>query len=148
MHGKGTFIDSRLDDATRYPVAARNGLGHIRHDPDLVTSKLGALQDYQLSIAAPPAPAGSFDAEAAARGAKLFNGTAKCAQCHVPPLFTEPGWNMHTAEEVGVDDFDAKRGPDGRYRRAPLRGLWTHMNRGFYHDGRFATLADVVEHYD
>src|SRR3954452_3338074 len=33
MHGKGTFIDSRLDDAAKYPIAAKNGLGHIRHDP-------------------------------------------------------------------------------------------------------------------
>jgi cytochrome c peroxidase len=34
------------------------------------------------------------------------------------------------------------------YRTAPLAGLWTHQKGGFYHDGRFATLADVVEHYD
>lgn len=55
---------------------------------------------------------------------------------------------MHTAQEVGVDDFQANRGPDGRYRTTPLKGLWTHMQRGFYHDGRFATLGDVVDHYD
>ena len=66
----------------------------------------------------------------------------------MPPLFTEPGWNMHTAEEIGIDDFQAQRAPDGRYRTAPLRGLWTHTKGGFYHDGRFATLADVIAHYD
>ncbi|NLG75729.1 MAG: hypothetical protein GX535_05800, partial [Xanthomonadaceae bacterium] len=60
----------------------------------------------------------------------------------------EPGWNMHTPEEIGIDAFQAKRSPDERYRTAPLRGLWTHTKGGFYHDGRFATLADVVEHYD
>ena len=63
-------------------------------------------------------------------------------------LFTEPGWNMHTAAEIGIDDFQAKRSPDERYRTAPLKGLWAHTKGGFYHDGRFATLRDVVEHYD
>jgi cytochrome c peroxidase len=66
----------------------------------------------------------------------------------VPPLYTEPGWNLHTAEEIGIDDFQASRSPDGRYRTAPLRGLWTHTTGGFYHDGRFATLPAVINHYD
>ena len=64
------------------------------------------------------------------------------------PLFTEPGWNVHTPEEIGIDDFQASRSPDGRYRTTPLPGLWTHQARGFYHDGRFKTLRDVVDHYD
>ena len=66
----------------------------------------------------------------------------------MPPLFTEPGWNMHTPAEIGIDDFQAKRSPDEHYRTTPLRGLWTHQKGGFYHDGRFATLLDVVEHYN
>src|SRR5947207_14406194 len=97
---------------------------------------------------APPPPAGSFDAEAADRGDKLFEGDAKCATCHTEPLFTEPGWNMHKGEEIGVDDFQSSRAPDDRYRTTPLKGLWTHTKGGFYHDGRFATLLDVVNHYD
>ena len=152
MHGKGTFIDSRLNDPVKFPVAAAAGFGNVRSDPDLVTSKLPALQIYQLAIQAPIPPAGSFDQAAAGRGKILFNGKAKCATCHVPPLFTEPGWNMHTPAEIGLtapnDDFQAKRSPDGRYRTTPLKGLWTHQKGGFYHDGRFATLLDVVNHYN
>ena len=34
------------------------------------------------------------------------------------------------------------------YRTAPLAGLWTHQKGGFYHDGRFATLRVVVDHYN
>ena len=64
------------------------------------------------------------------------------------PLWTEPGWNLHTAEEIGIDDFQANRAPDHRYRTSPLAGLWTHTKGGFYHDGRFPTLLDVVDHYD
>jgi hypothetical protein len=147
MHGKGSFSDSRLSDPTQFPVAARAGFDNVRSDPDLVSSKLPALHQYQLALAAPPAPRGSFNPVAAARGSKVFE-SAKCNSCHVAPTFTEPGWNLHTASELGIDDFQANRAPAKGYRTAPLRGLWTHMKGGFYHDGRYATLLEVVDHYD
>lgn len=78
----------------------------------------------------------------------IFTSKAKCASCHVPPLFSEPGWAIHKAEEIGIDDFQAMRSPAEGYRTTPLKGLWAHSKGGFYHDGRFATLADVVDHYD
>jgi hypothetical protein len=148
MHGQGTFFDPRLKDATRFPVAAGAGMDNVRNVDDRITPKLAALHFYQLALAAPTPPAGSFDANAAAHGKELFEGTAKCATCHVPPLFTEPGWNMHTAAEMGIDDFQAQRSPDQRYRTTPLKGLFTRAKGGFYHDGRFPTLGDVVDHYD
>lgn len=114
MGGKGTFFDPRLDDADKFPVAARARLGHVRNSPDLITSKLPALHLYQLALAAPKPAEGSFDAVAAARGKTLFENKAQCASCHV----------------------------------APLTGLFTHEKGGFYHDGRFATLAEVISHYD
>jgi hypothetical protein len=148
LSGQGTFFDERLNDAKKYPVAARAGFGNKRSATDMITSKLAALQFYQLAIPAPTPPAGSFDATAAARGEAIFTGKANCAQCHVPPLFTEPGWNTHKASDIGIDDFQSSRSPDGTYRTAPLRGLFAHAKGGFYHDGRFATLMDVVNHYD
>ena len=149
MHGKGRFADSRLN-APRFPIAARAGFADIEIDPDKdqITSKLPALQFYQLALLAPKAPAGSFDAEAAARGDKLFAGKAKCNNCHAEPLWTEPGWNMHVPRDVCIDSFQADRAPDRAYRTSPLGGLFTHQKGGFYHDGRFATLLDVVNHYD
>jgi hypothetical protein len=149
MHGKGTFFDPRLDDAAKFPVAARAGFGHVRSGPDLVTPKLAGLHAYQLSLRAPPAPLGSFDAQAAARGKVLFHGAAKCAQCHVAPLYTDPGWNLHSGAEIGIDDFQASRSPDGKYRTTPLAGLSAARAKGgYYHDGRFTTLGAVVDHYD
>ena len=150
MHGKGNFFDPRLDDATQFPIAAKNKFGHVERDEDedQITSKLGALQAYELSIPAPTPPAGSFNADAEARGDKLFGGKAQCTNCHKEPLLTEPGWNLHTAAEVGVDDFQANRAPDKKYRTTPFHGIFSHMKGGFYHDGRFATLLDLVNHYD
>jgi mono/diheme cytochrome c family protein len=150
MQGKGTLYDPRLEDASKFPIAAANDFGNVRREPDLVSPKLGALQFYQLAIPAPTPPKGSFDARAAERGKALFaaDGKARCATCHVPPLYTEPGYNLHKPEEIGIDAFQAQRSPDDGYRTAPLRGLWTHTKGGFYHDGRFATLRAVVDHYD
>jgi hypothetical protein len=149
MHGQGTFFDPRLDDAERFPVAAAAHSGHVTAaaGDDRITPRLGALQFYQLALEAPKPPAGSFDAAAAAPGQASYSGRARGAGCHVPPLYTEPGWNMHTPAEIGIDDFQAQRSPDQRYRTTPLAGLWARAKGGFYHDGRFATLADVVAHY-
>jgi hypothetical protein len=149
MHGKGTFFDPRLDNATKFPIAAKNGFGHVHvsEDDDFITSKLASLHFYQLAMPSPLPPRGSFDVAAAKRGDELFSGKAKCSNCHVPPLYSEPGWNLHTAEELGIDDFQAQRSPTDRYRTTPLKGLW-HRRGGFYHDGRFATLLEVVQHYN
>jgi hypothetical protein len=148
MVGQGTFFDPRLKNQAQFPIGAAAGFGDMRPQSDLVTEKLGALHFYQLAIPAPTPPKKLFNKEAAARGKEVFNGKAKCASCHVPPLFTEPGWPLHTPEEIGIDDFQANRSPEKRYRTTPLRGLFTRMRGGFYHDGRFATLDEVVNHYN
>ena len=149
MHGSGVFFDPRLNDKTQFPVAARAGFGNVKTGgDDGISSRLAALQFYQLAIPAPAAPAGSFDSRAADHGQQLFNGPARCASCHVPPLFTEPGWAMHTGEEIGIDTFQADRSPDHRYRTTPLKGLWSHQTGGYYHDGRYPTLLAVVQHYN
>ncbi len=147
MHGQGRFWDPRLNDPVKFPIAARNGFFDVQSEHDFITPKLASLQVYQLAIPAPTPPAGSFDPAAAGRGKTVFT-TAGCAKCHVPPLYTEPGWNRHTPEEIGIDSFQADRSPDGHYRTTPLKGLWSHSKGGYYHDGRFATLRDVVDHYD
>jgi hypothetical protein len=148
MHGKGTFFDPRLNDAARFPIAARAGFANVRNTPDLITPKLAALHDYQLGLPAPKPPRGSFDPVAARRGERIFNGIGKCANCHVPPLFTEPGQNLHQPAEICTDAFQADRSPTGMYRTTPLKGLFAHAKGGFWHDGRFPTLGAVVEHYN
>jgi len=147
MHGKGAFSEPKLT-ADQFPIGARAHFNQVRNADDQITSKLGALQFYQLAIPAPKPPEGSFDKGQAALGKALFSGKAKCATCHVPDLYTEPGSSLHTPEEIGIDDFQSSRSPTRMYRTTPLRGLWTHQKGGFYHDGRFQTLDEVVSHYD
>jgi hypothetical protein len=148
MHGQGTFYDPRLDNAKQFPIAAENRFGHVKAPVDLISPKLPALHAYQLALAAPKPVRGTFDAMAAARGKRLFMGRAACSTCHVPPTFTEPGFNLHRGSEIGIDNFQADRSPTHMYRTSPLAGLWSHQKGGFYHDGRFADLEAVVQHYD
>lgn len=147
MHGRGTYFDPRLNDAKKYPIAVKAGFYNVRSATDDITSKLAALQFYELAIPAPTAPPGSYDASAAERGRKVF-AMAQCSRCHVPPLFTEPGWNMHTASEIGIDNFQASRSPENAYRTTPLRGLFVRAKGGYYHDGRYPTLEVVIAHYN
>jgi hypothetical protein len=148
MHGQGDFFDPRLDNAKQFPIAAANHFGHVMVQHDLVTAALPGLQAYELSLRAPRPPKGSFNAQDAALGKVLFDGLAECSTCHVPPIFTEPGENLHTGRQIGIDNFESNRSPTHMYRTAPLAGLWTHLKGGFYHDGRFPTLLAVVEHYN
>jgi hypothetical protein len=140
MGGHGSFSDPRI------------GLS-ITQTPDLVTPKLPALLDYQLSLRTPEPPAGSFDKAAARRGKQLFQKDAGCATCHRPPNFTDvlsgPGRTvpfLHDPAEVGTEPGYAARTATGKYRTTPLRGLWQHAP--YFHDGSAPDLLSVVNHYD
>lgn len=133
MGGQGSFSDPRL------------GID-IEADPDLVTPKLPALLDYQLSLLPPLPPKGDINHAAAGRGAALFAGKAQCAQCHSGPELTDANDTLHEPSETGMDPVLAERSATGLYRTTPLRALFDHAP--YFHDGSAETLEDVVEHYD
>jgi mono/diheme cytochrome c family protein len=139
MHGHGSFSEPRLGISVNNP-------------PDLISSKLEALQEYQLSLNPPVPPQASFDAAAAARGQQVFNGPGQCATCHAGPTFTDANVRLHAPAEVvsepepnGAPSY-ASRSATKMYRTAPLRGVWQHPP--YFHNGIAATLDDVVELYD
>ena len=136
MHGHGSFSEPRLS----INVNNTNGT------PDLVEAKLPALEAYQLSLTAPPPPAGSFDAAAAGRGRVVFQGQGQCATCHSGTVFTDANTRLHEPSEVPTDPRHAQRSATKMYRTTPLRGVWQHAP--YFHDGSAATLADVVDRYD
>ena len=139
MGGRGNFNDPRINLA-------------ITQTPDMVASKLPALLKYQLQLRAPEPPKGSFDPAAAKRGETLFSGGARCATCHAPPAFTDVAKGgsktpfLHDPSETRTNAAYAGRTATKKYRAAPLRGVWQHPP--YFHDGRAADLAAVVDHYD
>jgi mono/diheme cytochrome c family protein len=140
MGGHGTFEDDRTG------VSVTNGTD------DQVSSKLPALQEYQLSLQPPAPPAGSFDAAAATRGREVFNGAAQCSSCHMGDIMSDAHTRMHAPSEVvsepepnGAPSY-ASRTATKQYRTAPLRGLWQHAP--YFHNGTAASLEAVVDTYD
>src|SRR5690348_9486716 len=138
MHGHGHFADPRI------------GVDVNNTPPDLVTSKLAALREYQFSLEAPAPIPGAFDARAARRGRAVFNGVAKCSSCHLAGSSGDVNaGRLHPAAEVGQDAAYALRSATKLYRTTPLRGLWhpPQLKGPYFHDGKAPTLADAVEHY-
>ena len=139
MHGHGKFNDPRI------------GVSVNNTPPDLVSSKLAALSAYQLSLDAPRAVAGSFDAVAARRGREVFTDVARCASCHLGSALTDVNaGRLHSPESVGQDATHALRSATKLYRTTPLRGLWhpPQLQGPYFHDGSAATLDEVVSHYE
>ena len=140
MGGQGSFSDSRT------------GVSVTHGTVDLVSAKLPALQAYQLSLAAPAAPAGSFDGAAAARGKLVFSNKGQCISCHSGAQFTDANIRLHPAADVvsepepgGAPSY-ASRSATKLYRTAPLKGLWQHAP--YFHNGSAATTTDVVTTYN
>jgi mono/diheme cytochrome c family protein len=137
MGGHGSFSDSRTG------VNVTNGTD------DLVSSKLAGLQAYQLSLAAPAPPAGSFDAAAAARGKEVFETAGGCATCHSGPEFTDANTHLHLPRDSMAEPETpsyAARSATKEYRTSPLKGVWQHAP--YFHNGSAATLDDVVSKYN
>ncbi len=132
MHGHGDFSDPRIGVSVDW-------------SEDLVTPLLEPLLEYQLSLTAPPPPAGFFDAAASGRGRAVF-ASAGCADCHTGPLFTDAADRLHEPSETCMDPTLAQRAATGMYRTTPLRALWQHAP--YFHDGSAETLGEVVDHYE
>lgn len=83
------------------------------------------------------------------RGFELFRGKARCDLCHSGFNFTDNGF--HNIGLKGSAD-------EGRFRKVPVRGMRgafktptlrdIALTAPYMHDGRYATLEEVVEHYD
>jgi mono/diheme cytochrome c family protein len=142
MHGHGSWVEARATPPE-----------NVQNPPDMVTSKLAALQAYQLTIQGPPAPVGTYDAAAATRGRAVFDGAGGCATCHVVANhFTDAPGRLHSPTEV-VSEPEPNNGPSfalrsatKMYRSTPLRGLWQHAP--YFHNGVATTLDAVVEVYN
>jgi hypothetical protein len=141
MHGHGRFTEPRAMPPE-----------DVNNAPDSVSALLPALQEYQLSLAKPEPPAGSFDAAAADRGRAVFNGAAKCATCHVGASFTDAPGRLHAPSEA-VSEPEPNNGPSlasrsatKQYRTTPLRALSQHPP--YFHNGVAPTLEAVVDLYD
>ena len=133
--------------AARSEAAYGRGL-----DPFVLTR---ALATFQRSLLSGDAPwdrwqRGGPASEAVVAGAALFGGEGLgCDRCHTPPLFTTHGFANNGLEAVSVDPgrwrVTGEPADSGAFKIPTLRNIG--FTAPYMHDGRFATLDEVVDHY-
>ena len=121
-------------------------------DPFVMTR---ALATFQRSLLSGDAPwdrwqRGEPVAAAVEAGAALFGGEGLgCDRCHIPPLFTTYGFANNGLESVSVDPgrwrLTGEPSDSGAFKIPTLRNIG--FTAPYMHDGRFATLEEVVDHY-
>jgi cytochrome c peroxidase len=84
------------------------------------------------------------------KGYEIFQ--QKCARCHQEPLFTDFSYrNTGMETDSSLNDFGrmritGRKEDSLKFRVPSLRNVYLTFPYG--HDGRFATISDVLEHYN
>jgi cytochrome c peroxidase len=145
-------VVGKLSQTTFYPVLFQAAFGTPEVTPDRIAKAIAqferAMVSYQSKYDTAFAP-GQTEANFAAvftpqelAGEALFHGQARCSGCHVT--------NAHVGDQarnIGLDASITDPGADdGRFKTPSLRNV--AVRGRFMHDGRFATLQEVVEFYN
>lgn len=128
---------------------------------DITVENIGkAIATFQRTILSGNSPFDRFDwdgdekaiSESAKRGRKLFFGKARCNLCHFGTNFSDEkfhnigiGWGKEQLD-VGRFHVTKKKEDIGAFKTPTLREV--SRTAPYMHDGRFATLKQVVDHYN
>jgi cytochrome c peroxidase len=120
-------------------------------------SQVHFMGEMQSILDFPPAPKlrvsdGRLDprkaSEAELRGQEVFFGAGQCANCHVPPFYTDN--LMHDLHLERFFEPTEAGGMvmtgDGPIKTFPLRGI--KDSPPYLHDGRLLTLDDTIEFFN
>ena len=81
---------------------------------------------------------------------ELFNGKAKCSQCHEGFNFTNYKFEnigaFKTYSDPGRKRITMKDDDEGKFKVASLRNL--SYSAPYMHNGAFKTLEEVIENYN
>lgn len=167
MGADWTEVEARLRRHPGYPARFRRAFGISRReqiDRELVAKALAQFQRTLVSADA------RFDrvqrkeevfTAAERRGWEIFFdfpgglSTAECGHCHADPLFTnleyfnnglDQAKKLKDLPDPGRGGVSGRRSDLGKFRTPGLRNV--ELTAPYMHDGRFATLEEVIEHYD
>jgi hypothetical protein len=149
MHGSGTFFDRRLGNPDQYPVAAKSGSGNTRGTPDLDhVEARGASLLPNRHPGAEATRSRPLMPQRRARGKNLFNQEGAVRGVSRAAALYRAGQQSVLSPPRSAW---IRSRPTGRRLIciARLRSRDCGRTRGrLHHDGRFATLGDVLEHYN
>lgn len=157
-------VVSKLQGINYYPALFQQAFGSptidsariVRALAQFVRSIVSYQTKYDLGRAAfppnqnPGAVAFANYTAAENQGKQIFFGPGNCAACHGTETFTAPGSRNNGLDLVytdnGVGTITGNAGQNGAFKVPSLRGI--ELSGPYMHDGRFATLEQVVEHYN
>lgn len=144
----------RLRRDARYPPLFRAAFGDERIDSLRVAFALAQFERTMISLDSRfdryfhLKERGAMNAQEL-RGKDLFFTRAHCVDCHEPPLF-----GGHHVVNIGLDSVSIDPGMGGhtgmpwhmgRFKTPTVRNV--AVTAPYMHDGRFATLEEVVDFY-
>lgn len=148
-------VEERLREHPEYPQRFFEAFGNLDVDSTQVTRALAAFETVLVSFDSPFDAyfyGGDTDAldSAALRGFELYFGEAECVHCHAGPLLTDQTFKSNgldgSVTDPGLGAVTGLQADLGKFKVPTLRNIAATVP--YMHDGRFATLAEVVEHYN
>ena len=136
-----------------YQQAAKN-IYERNFDAWVLTRSLAAFQRSLLSMSAPYDHFAKGDSSALTKkeqaGLKIFSEKLYCTECHSPPYFTNyearnNGLYIDYGEDKGRFRIHLDSSEIGDFKVPSLRNL-CHTSP-YMHDGSFATIEEVIDHY-
>ena len=132
-------------------IATKKGVNILER-----ASQVHFMAEFQALLDFPPAPKldifGKLDPAKATKtelsGQGIFFGKGRCAECHVPPYYTDNLMHNLKAERFYKPQMVNGRyaSADGPIKNFPLRGI--KESPPYLHDGRLLTLEDTVEFFN
>jgi cytochrome c peroxidase len=158
------LLEAKLAATDFYPALFQAAFG----TPEITRERIGkALEQFLQSLLSyrtkfdhaynpatndPPDPATVLTTQEL-RGLKIFNGSAgiQCNLCHEANAQTNVWQANNGLDAVPTDPGTQvlalqRDGSRGVFRAASLRNI--AVTGPYMHDGRFATLREVIDHYD
>lgn len=142
---------TKLSIASYYPAlfAAAFGTTDITSDrisralAQFVRSLISTQSKFDRGLAVGPQGFAAVFTQQELNGQQIFDGPGGCAACH--------GTAAHVSDNIHNNGLDLSNTADsgaggGRFKAPSLRNI--AVRAPYMHDGRFSTLAQVVEHYN
>jgi len=142
----------RIERIPKYRTMFAQAFGTARITPELVATAIAtyvaSLQSYQSDYDR-GRRTGSL-LPRVLRGEKLFQGRARCVLCHVGPNFTDErfhntGVSWKSSRDPGRGEWTGLQQEMRAFKTPTLRELT--RTAPYMHDGSFASLDQVIDHY-
>lgn len=154
MRNSWPVVEDRLRAHGEYPALFRKAFGTEHIDSVRVVQAIAQFERTLLSFDSPYdrfVQHGDMNAltEQQQRGMALFFGDAHCNDCHFGPRFNDHGVQNiglgRPDDDTGLMEVTGNEADRGRFKNIGLRNV--AVSGPYMHDGRHATLEEVVRFY-